>query len=599
MFEDINHSGDGGNRAQMLRNPALQIKNPTHDPVGALEAWQAIGQITLKAVDLSRNQPLSQALPNALEVIIPPGKAGAVLNSGYWGINVNQQWTYTATFNAKLGGKTGGGCGIKLAVLLISKDSHGTVFGEENVVFPRCLTKTWQEFKVNIRPRQSATNANNAFGIKFTSNYQTTEVVHVTLVELNPPTFNNRPNGVRIDLAEATAALKGSFWRLGGNNMEGYSPTDRWIWNHTIGPVSQRPGRLGNWGYINTDGFGLLEILQHSEDLNMEFIASVWSGLSLSPFKAVPEYEIDRYIQEAKDMINFIIGPVSTPQGALRARLGHAKPFAMQWCEIGNEDFFSKASYAYRWRHLATALIKEFPQLKFIATTHPKDVTLIPEPHAYDIHTYQTPDWYVRNTHHYDTWPRNGPKIFQLEFAANLKIGKLPRSSTQEGAVGEAAYMTGMERNSDVIEGIAYAPTYCNTQSPEASQWHPNLIEFNAMTLTKTPSYYVQQMFAQFLGDRYLPSNIPTKPGAVDWSATIRSSDGTIFLKITNAGKRQHRINLVLPWKSAAQVTIHTLANTGNLNNAPVISNIPTGSGQVFSHVLPPQAVVAMVIPKA
>ncbi|KAG0142670.1 hypothetical protein CROQUDRAFT_81886 [Cronartium quercuum f. sp. fusiforme G11] len=598
MFEDINHSGDGGLLAQLLRNPALQIKDPKNDPVGALEAWRVVGDIGLKAVDLSKTQPLSHALPNALKVTIPAGKTGAVLNLGYWGIKINQQWTYTATFHAKLSRKTVGKCGPKLAVQLISRDHPRPVFVEKNIT-SSCLEQTWKKFEVKIRPDRSATNANNAFAIKFTSNSQTVEAVHVTLVNLIPPTFNNRTNGVRMDLAETTASLKGTFWRFGGNNMEGFSPTNRWIWNHTIGPLSQRPGRMGNWGYVNTDGFGLLEVLQFSEDLKMEFIGSVWSGLSLSPFRAVPESEIDRYIQEAKDMINFIIGPTSTRPGALRASLGHPEPFKMHWCEIGNEDFLSKKSYAYRWRHLATALMKEFPQLKFIATTHPKDVTLSPPPHAYDIHTYLSPQNYVRNTHQYDTWPRKGPKIFTMEFASNTKMGKLPRSPTQEGAVAEAAFMTGLERNSDVVLGIAYAPTYCNTQVPEASQWHPNLIDFNAMTVTKTPSYYAQQMFAHFLGDHYLPSNLPTKPGPVDWSATIRSVGGTIFLKITNADGTPHLVNIVLPWKPAARITIHTLVNLGNSNNPPVVSTVATGPGQKLSHVLPPQSVVAMVIPKA
>ncbi|KAG0151547.1 hypothetical protein CROQUDRAFT_36539 [Cronartium quercuum f. sp. fusiforme G11] len=589
MFEDINHSGDGGLLAQLLRNPALQIKNPKTDQAGALEAWQAIGGIMLKAIDLSNNLPLSQALPNALEVTIPAGKTGAVLNSGYWGIKINQQWTYTATFYAKLAKNAVVKCGPKLAVQLISKDQPGTLFVEKNVISP-CLDKTWQKFEVKIRPGQSATNANNAFAIKFTSTSQTNEVVHVTLVNLIPPTFKNRPNGVRRDLAEATASLKGSFWRYGGNNIEGFSPSNRWFWNHTIGPILQRPGRIGNWGYVNTDGFGLLEVLQYTEDLNMEFIGSVWSGLSLSPFKPVPESEIDKYIQEAIDMINFIIGPTSTAPGALRARLGHPEPFNMRWCEIGNEDFFSKESYAYRWQHLATALMKEFPKLKFIATTDPNDVKLSPIPHAYDIHSYSSPQYYVQHTHDYDKWPRNGPKIFQLEFAANTKLGQQPRFPTQEGAVAEAAYMTGFERNSDVVQGIAYAPTFCNTQVSEASQWHPNLINFDAMTVTKNPSYYVQQMFAQFLGDRYLPSNIPTKPGSVDWSATITSTGDTIFLKV---------VNIALPWKPAARVTIHTLENSVNSNNPPVNGKIPTRSSRKFSHVLPSQAVIAMVIPKA
>ncbi|KAG0144767.1 hypothetical protein CROQUDRAFT_108302 [Cronartium quercuum f. sp. fusiforme G11] len=593
MFEDINHSGEGGLFAQLLRNPALQIKDPNNQE-DALEAWQASRGITLKAVDLSKDGPLSQALPNALEITVPAKKTAVLSNSGYWGMKIDRTWMYTASFFAKLS-KAGTKCGPKLAVQLMSRDQAETLFGEKEIESP-CLTQNWQKFEVQIQPTLSGTNANNSFAIKFTSNSDIDEVIHITLVNLFPPTYKNRAQGVRKDLAEVTADSRRAFFRWGGNNMEGLSAQGRYLWNKTVGPIENRPGRLGNWGYVNTDGFGLLETLQFCEDLGMEFIGSVWAGLSLSPTTPVPEAEIDQYVQEAIDMINFIVGPVSTPQGALRASLGHAAPFNMVWCEIGNEDFKAPESYVYRWRHFATPLMKVFPQLKFIATT--LQPNLSPTPHAYDIHSYQPAKWFAQHTHDYDTWSRNGPKIFQLEFAANTIVGKGPQFPTQEGAVGEAAYMTGHERNSDIVQGVAYAPTYCNTQSAEASQWHPNLINFDALSVTKNPSYYVQQMFAQHLGTHYLPTNIPPKPGPMDWSATITDS-GTVYLKLVNSGGLSHTLNIVLPWKPTNQVVIQTLTNPNNSNNPPVTEKISTGSKNAFSLTISPQTVAVMTISKA
>ncbi|EGG09072.1 family 51 glycoside hydrolase [Melampsora larici-populina 98AG31] len=608
MYEDINHAGDGGLYAELLRNRALQGKNPKNQ-ADALEAWSSNGNIKLAAVDLSGSLPLSEALPNALEVTVAAGQQGSVVNSGYWGIKVDQAWTYTASFYAKIATK-GTKCGPGMSVQLLTTGQSGTILAQESIQ-SSCLTDTWQKFDVQLRPKNSAADAKNDFAIAFTSTSNADEVIHITLASLFPPTFKNRPNGVRIDLAQATAALKRSFFRWGGNNIEGYSAGDRWKWDRTVGPLTDRPGRKGNWGYTNTDGFGLFEVLQFCEDLNMEFIASVWSGLSLSPFKAVPESEIDKYIQEGVDMLNFIVGPASTKAGALRASLGHPEPFPVRFVEVGNEDFFDSATYSYRWGHLAPALMQQFPQLKFVATNVPHKPDLQPEPYGWDIHSYQTAEWYVAHTQDYDSYPRNGQKIFQLESKSNMsqfasngpKIGQGPARPTQEGAVGEAAYMTGFERNSDIVEGIAYAPSYINVQVPEASQWHPNLLGFelgdlfdctmltnvhlclvSALRVYPTTSYYVQQMFATYLGDKYLPSNLPSKTDKLSWSATVSSSD--------DRSTRQVSINLPF---TPGQVTTSTLQSSGNADSPPVTQQVPAQASPI-SLSLSSQSVTVVII---
>ncbi|KAH9825343.1 family 51 glycoside hydrolase [Melampsora americana] len=589
MYEDINHSGDGGLYAELLRNRALQAKNPNKNQAAALEAWSATKGIGLKAVDLSKSLPLSKALPNALEITV---KAG---------IKVDSKWDYTASFFARIAKKGEANCGPQMSINLSSKSKSATIFADKAVKTP-CLNEKWQRFEVKLRPSHSAKDAKNVFKIKFKSTSKKDEVIYITLASLFPPTYKNRKNGVRIDLAEATAELKRSFFRWGGNNIEGYSATDRWLWYQTVGPLTDRPGRKGNWGYENTDGFGLFEVLQFCEDLKMEFIGSVWAGLSLSPFKSVPENEIGKYIPEAIDMINFIQGPVSTKQGALRAKLGHPAPFKMRYVEIGNEDFFDAKTYGYRWKHFATALAKEFPHLKFIATTLPNTPELSPTPFGWDIHTYRQPQGYSGKTQEYDSYSRKGPKIFQLEFAANgPKLGKGPPSPTLEGAISEAAYMTGFERNSDIVEGIAYAPTYCNVQTPEASQWHPNLIDFDALKVIRSPSYYVQKLFAKYLGDRYLPSNLPAKDGQAFWSATVNSSDGTVFLKLVNVDpKSPHEFNIGFPFTAVKRSTVYILGiSKQNPNTAPRKTTTISKSEKSLSFTLLPQRLAVIIIKKA
>lgn len=210
----------------MLRNRALQAKQPASDQASALEAWRADG-VNLRAVDLSQSGPLSQALPNALEISISAGQTGRLVNTGYWGnvfelphlsfevtsgdwrtwstsgMKVDRNWVYTASFYAKLASAGSSACGPQLAIQLFSDSQQGTIFAEQPIPSP-CLNQNWQKFEVQIQPGQSAQDARNALGIKFTSTSNSNEVVHITLASLFPPTYKNRPNGVRIDLAEVS-----------------------------------------------------------------------------------------------------------------------------------------------------------------------------------------------------------------------------------------------------------------------------------------------------------------------------------------------------------------------------------------------------------
>ncbi|KAG1841097.1 glycoside hydrolase superfamily [Suillus subluteus] len=218
---------------------------------------------------------------------------------------------------------------------------------------------------------------------------------------------------------------------------QGQSFSTRWQWNATVGKLIDRPGRVGDWGYINTDGLGLLEYMYLCEDMEMEPIMAVWAGYSLNG-ASLPENELTPYIQQAIDQINFVIGnPATSEPAALRASLGHPEPFPLQYVEIGNEDFFALESYIYRWRDFVGNLTATFPQLKFIATSYPFDPILDPIPKQYDNHVYQTPGCDIFGT------PANGRLVYP----------------DMQGSSAEAAFMTGLERNSDIVLAASTLPT--------------------------------------------------------------------------------------------------------------------------------------------
>ncbi|KAG1726923.1 glycoside hydrolase superfamily, partial [Suillus lakei] len=248
---------------------------------------------------------------------------------------------------------------------------------------------------------------------------------------------------------------------------QGQSFSTCWQWNATVGKLIDRPGRVGDWGYINTHSLGLLEYMYLCEDMEMEPIMAVWAGYSLNR-ASLPENELAPYIQQAIDQINFVIrNPATSEPAALCASLGHPEPFPLQYVEIGNEDFFASESYIYCWRDFVGNLMATFPQLKFITTWYPFDPILIPIPKQYDNHVYQTPGWFTENAFYYDSFQRNGTYYFEGEYAvistnASDIFGtpanrRLVYPDTQ-GSSAEAAFMTGLERNSDIVFAALYAP---------------------------------------------------------------------------------------------------------------------------------------------
>ncbi|THH09564.1 hypothetical protein EW145_g1917 [Phellinidium pouzarii] len=602
------YSGDGGLYAEMLQNRAFQRVMPGASD--ALAAWSAVGGAQISVVDSTT--PLSSALPNSLQIQVSTNTTEAVglANSGYFGINVNSSWTYNASFFFKFAeGSTFDG---SLTASLVALD--GTVLASSSEKVSGAHSTNWTEFSVKLRPSMSGSNTNNSFTVTLDSGKTAIaagETAFFSMFSLFPPTYKGRENGMRVDIAQALADMKPAFFRFpGGNNLEGQSIEERWIWNNTVGPLVDRPGRLGDWGYINTEqvpldlkiriiiianmynisGLGLKEYLDFIEDEGMQSIMAVWAGYSFGG--TVAEADLATYIQAAIDQINFVIGdPAKSEAAALRASLGHPEPYPLQWIEVGNEDFFAADTYgAYRWQDFVGNLSAEFPHLQFLATTDTFDPILTPTPQLYDIHVYQTPSaftkrdynhasdasrestaWFAENSFIYDG--------FEGEYAAistNANdIFGTPADGrfsypTMSGSAGEAAFMTGLERNADIVFAASYAPLL---QSVDDFQWTPNLISFDAGNVYLSTSYYIQKLFSLSKGTEYLPSTLPSTDGVVSWSVTRDTRTHEVFVKVVNTAAAAADLSFELPFHVSAQGSVQMLGGSvasANLSNTPV-----------------------------
>jgi alpha-N-arabinofuranosidase len=322
--------------------------------------------------------------------------------------------------------------------------------------------------------------------------------------------------------------MKPKFLRFpGGNNMEGLSIDTRWQWKKTIGPLINRPGRPADWGYYNSDGLGFLEYLEWCEDMEIEPLLTIYAGYSLDltnkqPANTVPKDELQFYINEAIEQLEYAMGDVNTPWGAIRAAHGHPKPFNIKYVEIGNEDWFSD-SYYWRFPAFLDALKKVHPNITYIASQATESSpanrnTTIPPGAMWDLHHYETPQFFKDRFNFFDNWQEisgyKGVQIFVGEYSvlSRDRVGGVDWSNgegrfkypTMVAAIGEAIFALAMERNPGVVTLSSYAPLF---QNFNGYQWTPDFIGFTAdpnATVLST-SYYQQQMFSLYHGAETLP----------------------------------------------------------------------------------------------
>src|SRR5262249_41455865 len=330
-----------------------------------------------------------------------------------------------------------------------------------------------------------------------------------------PPIYKNRPNGNREDLMELLAGLKLSFLRFpGGNYVEGPDYDNRWNWKATIGPLEQRPTHMSPWRYRSSDGMGLLEFLEWCEDLNMEPIVAVYAGLHIdNGANIITGDALKPDVQDALDEIEYITGDTRTEWGARRAKDGHSKPFKLRFIEVGNEDWLNRgtATYDARLTMFYDAIKAKYPDIRIISTMRSMDRDFVysRKPDFLDDHFYMTIPTALSQAHLYDNYRRSATKIFLGEWATNNpRVGDTPMMAF---ALGDAAWLTGLERNADVVMMNCYAPLFVNV-NPGGRQWAVNLIGYDAVGSFGSPSYYVQKMFSNNRGDVVLPAKFSNLP---------------------------------------------------------------------------------------
>ncbi len=518
MTEEINYSYDGGLYAEQVRNRSLQ-----DDPEKPLH-WSLVNNGGAEAgMTLDRTNPLpGNALSTSLRLDIKnvgSGQRVGVANEGYWGIPVRSGTAYQATFFARTSPDFTG----PVTVSLETSDGQKT-WAEASV---SGLGQQWKKYEVTLPvPSGVASTLDNRLVISTRSK----GTIWLTLASLFPPTYAHRSNGLRPDLMEKFSALEPAFLRFpGGNYLEGNSFETRFDWKKTLGPLESRPGHMGCWGYRSTDGMGLMEFLLWCEDLKMEPVLGIFAGLSLKGEVVSTPEGLKPLVEDALDEIEFVKGDVHTPWGRKRAELGHPEPFKLRYVEVGNEDNFDKSkSYDVRYAAFYDAIKAKYPELQLIATTKVKGRT----PDLLDEHFYRAAKEMQRDAGHYDKLDRTGPKIFVGEWATR-EGGSTPNLNA---ALGDAAWLTGLERNSDLVVMSAYAPLLTNVNEG-AMQWNPNLIGYNGLVSFGSPSYWVQVMFAQNKGDVELPaavqcsSKIPSAPIKTSGAVGVGSSSTQVEFK--------------------------------------------------------------------
>lgn len=514
MTEEINYSYDGGLYGELIRNRTFKDsdKEPSH--------WSSVQTGGGAGIYLDTTQPnvgSGAALTTCLRLNVQDAPAGShvgVANDGFWGIPVRPNTKYRASFYAKSDG------GVAPLNVSIESSDGATVYAR--AIVPK-ITTEWRSYTVTLATGRVAPTSDARFVIAASR----PGTVWLNLVSLFPPTFNNRPNGNRIDLMQRLAVMKPAFLRMpGGNYLEGDTIETRFDWKKTLGPISRRPGHMGTWGYRSSDGMGLLEFLEWCEDLKMEPVLAVYAGYSLRGQHVDPGPALQPFVQDALDEIEYVTGGVHTKWGAVRAANGHPKPWALHYVEIGNEDWFDRSgSYDGRYAQFFDAVKAKYPKLQLIATAGVKLRT----PDVIDEHYYRSPAQFVRDTRHYDGYDRKGPKIFVGEWASQ----EGEPTPNLNSALGDAAWMTGMERNSDVVVLESYAPLFTNV-NPGGHQWHTNLIGYDALSSFGSPAYWAQAMFSRFHGDVVLPATLAGSRG-LSQSVTRDTKTGTVYVKLVNA----------------------------------------------------------------
>lgn len=563
FFEDINFGADGGLYAELIKNRSFEFEYP-------FTGWTPFGDVSIRS-----DKPCFDRNPHYARLINRKQLTGTgLINEGFKGIGIKTNEKYDLSFYARtLKNET-----MKLKIEMVS-DKNDIIESKEVSI----NSKSWNKYMITFAPMQTCSKSS----IRITM--LTTGVLDIEHISLFPQeTFNNRSNGLRKDLAMALKDLKPGVFRFpGGCIVEGTDLSTRYQWKNTIGPVENRPININRWNYTfshkkfpdyyQSYGLGFYEYFVLSEDIGAEPLPVLNCGLSCQyenndPNQNCPVDKLEPYIEDALDLIEFANGPITSTWGKIRADMGHPAPFNLKMIAIGNEQWGTL--YTERLEPFVKAIRAKYPNIKIIGSSGPqaegKDFDFLwPEMKRIgvdlvDEHYYRSPEWFLSNANRYDSYDRNGPKVFAGEYACHAP----DKENSFLTALSEAAFMTGLERNADVVHLCTYAPLFAHK---EAWQWRPDLIWFDNLSFVKTPNYYVQQLFGNNAGTHVLALTMNGKAvsGQQNLYATAASdaTDNTLIIKIANTGIDQKKISFILEGlKAGIHAVTLTHLNSSDLN---------------------------------
>lgn len=602
FFEDINFAADGGLYGEL-------VKNRSFDFPQQYMGWYTFGNVELTTKDA----PFEK---NPHYVILRDAghreKSTGLENEGFRGMGLKENESYRFSVWAKNDNAEDQVIRVELL------DPRYNIIGKEKITIKK---SDWGKHEVQIKANKTEEKGRLRI---FLESKGPLALDHISLFPVD--TYKGRENGLRKDLAQALTDINPGVFRFpGGCIVEGTELEDRYQWKETVGPVENRPVNKNRWeytfknrffpDYYQSNGLGFYEYFLLSEDMGAEPLPVLNCGLVCQYqndkeecFVAVDD--LDSYIQDALDLIEFANGPITSTWGKLRADMGHPEPFNLKFLGIGNEQWGTE--YTSRLEPFVKALKAKHPEIQLIGSSGPysdgKEFDYLwPEMKRMkvdlvDEHYYKDPDWFLANAARYDNYDRKGPAVFAGEYACHMPKGK---ANNFASALYEAAFMTGLERNADIVHMCTYAPLFGHV---DAWQWRPDMIWFDNMRMMKTPNYYVQQMYAQNTGTNVLPltwnKKAVTGQDGLYASAAYDKESNAYLIKIANVQDQTKKINIALTGlkkdtKSTLDAIIFhndDLKAENSLENPnqvlPVTKNLGTLDGNVLSVDVEPQTFV-------
>lgn len=602
FFEDINFGADGGLYAELVKNRGFEFPDP-------MMGWSKLSPSKARGLISIRDEnPFNAANPHYLRLESEGTDLFGVANEGFRGMGVHQGEAYD--FSMQIRNVSG-----TPALLIELYSGDGALL---DTVKLEQFSANWKQYSAVLRPR--ATDAKAKLYVLVDGQ----GTVDIDFVSLFPQhTWKNRPGGLRTDMVQALGDLHPGFMRFpGGCIVEGSDLARRYQWKKTIGPIAERPLLVNRWNYeflhrptpdyFQSFGLGFFEFFQLCEDIGAQPLPIINCGMAcqFNSGELCPLDQLDPYIQDALDLIEFANGATASEWGARRAALGHPEPFHLKMMGVGNEQW--GPAYIERYERFAKAIKARHPGMQLVSAAGPEPADdrfkfawsklRVLNADIIDEHCYAAPAWFLSNAHRYDDYDRSGPKVFMGEYAAQSdKVVSVFNRNNLECALAEAAYMTGLERNADVVRLASYAPLFANA---EAWQWTPDLIWVNSLGLYATPSYFVQQLFGKNRGDVVLPARIARAEGSVvspapQWfvSAARDDSAGEVIVKFVNAGDAPASVLLKLAGAGSigSEARGEVLTGTAKSDHnsfeepakvAPVAVSVPI-PGAEFPHTFP------------